>query len=377
LVLLIGAGLLVRSFWLLQQVSLGFNQDNILTMQMAIPGYKYPDPPRQAEYVKQILQRVSTLPGVEAAAISTSLPLNGTDTNSSFRIEGRPPASPQDKPLATITPVSPDFFKVMQVPQISGRAFTEQDTDKSPPVIIINEKMAKTYWPNENPVGKRMSVTLEGYKILHEIVGIVGNVRSTSLGEEPQAALYLPYAQIPFQLVFLTARTKTDPLSMASAVRNEVLAVDRDQPVYDIKSMQQVIRDSSAKQSFSMLLLTIFAVLALCLAMIGVYGVVASSITQRTREIGIRMALGAQQRDILKLFLKNGIFIVLIGIALGLAASFAVTRIMSSLLYQIKSTDPATFLLAILALLVISILAIYIPARRAAKLEPMVALREE
>jgi putative ABC transport system permease protein len=279
--------------------------------------------------------------------------------------------------LATLTLVSPDFFKVMQIPLIKGRALTAQDTEKAPPVIIINEAMAKSYWPTEDPVGQRMAVTLEGYKIPREIIAIVGDARSASLSEEPRPAMYIPYAQNSYELIFLTARTKTDPLSLSSAIRKEVLAVDKEQPVYDIKSLNQVVRDSAAKQSFSMLLLTIFAVLALCLAMIGVYGVIASSTSQRTREIGIRMALGAQQGDILKLFLKHGILIVLLGIALGLVVAIAMTRIMSSLLYQIKSTDPSTFALAILALIIISILAIYIPARRAAKLEPMVALREE
>ena len=377
LVLLIGAGLLIRSFWLLQQVKLGFNPDHVLTMQMALPNYKYPQDYQRADFFKQLLPRLSALPGVESAAVATSIPLSGSDTKSSFEIAGRPPVSSQDKPLANVVVASPDFFKTMQISLVSGRAFAEQDTDKAPPVAIINQAMAKSFWSNENPLGGRLVTTLEGGKIQREIVGIVGDVRSDSLSDEAKPAIYMPYAQNSYTLVYLTARTKSDPLSLASGVRREVLAVDRDQPVYDVKSMDRVIWDSSAKQNFNMLLLTIFAALALVLAMIGVYGVVASSSSQRTHEIGIRMALGAKPSDILKLFLRQGFVLILAGIALGLAAAFGLTRIMASLLYQIRATDPGTFILVVLALIIIFFLAIFIPARRAAKLEPMVALREE
>jgi putative ABC transport system permease protein len=375
LVLLIGAGLLVRSFWLLQQVSLGFNQDNILTMQMVLPTHKYPDNYRRAEVVKQILQRISTLPEAEAAAAATSLPLTGSDSSTFFEIEKRPASSPQNRPLANFILISPDFFNVMQIPLVRGRAFTAQDTDNSPPVAIVNEAMAKTFWPNDDPLGQRLSMSLEEGKVQREIVGIVGDVRSASLSTDPKPAIYVPYAQNSYELVYLGVRTKSDPLSMASAIRREVLFVDKEQPVYDIKGMNQVIRDSSARQNFNMLLLTIFAALALTLAMVGVYGVVASSVSQRTVEIGIRMALGAQQRDILKLFLRQGMLLILIGLIIGLAVAFVLTRMMSSLLYQINSTDPVTFLIAILGLTIISFFAIYIPARRAARLEPVIAIR--
>lgn len=377
LVLLIGAGLLIRSFWLLQKVNLGFNSDNVLTMQMALATYKYPEESQRAEVINQMVQRISALPGVESAAVATTIPLSGSDVKTSFEIVGRPPASPQDRPLANVTIASPDFFKMMQIPLVNGRAFTEQDTGKVTQVVIINQAMAKNFWPNESPLGGRLTMTLEGGKLQREIVGIVGDVRSESLSDEPKPAMYIPYAQGPFQLVYLAARTKSDPLSLAPSVRKEVLAVDRDQPVYDVKSMNRVIWDSSAKQNFNMLLLTLFAALALVLAMIGVYGVVASSSSQRTHEIGIRMALGANRSDILKLFLRQGLVLILIGIALGLAVAFGLTRIMASLLYQIKATDPGTFILVVLSLIIVFFVAILIPAWKAAKLEPMVALREE
>jgi len=377
LVLLIGAGLLIRSLWLLQQVRLGFDPDHVLTMEMALATHKYPDNNRRAEVMKQLLQRISTVPGTEAAACATTLPLTGSDASTFFTIEKRPTSSPQNRPLANFILISPDFFNAMKIPLIRGRTLTAQDTDQSPPIAIINEAMAKSFWPNDDPIGQRLAMSLEGGKIQREIVGIVGDVRSASLGTDPKPAIYVPYAQNSYELVYLAVRTRSDPLSIAAAVRQEILVVDKEQPVYDVKSMDQVIRDSSAKQNFNMFLLTIFAALALILAMVGVYGVVASSITQRRIEIGIRMALGAQPSDVLKLFLRQGMLLILIGLIVGLAAAFVLTNIMSSLLYQIKATDPPTFVMAILGLTFISFLAIYIPARRAAKLEPVIAIKEQ
>jgi putative ABC transport system permease protein len=376
LVLLIGAGLLIRSFWLLQHVKLGFNPDSVLTMQMALPNAKYPEEYQRAEVINQMVQRVSALPGVESAAFGTSIPLSGSDVKTSFEIAGRPPVSPQDKPLANITLVTPDFFKMMQIPLVNGRTFAEQDTDKVSQVAIINQAMAKNFWPNESPLGARLTMTLEGGKIQREIVGVVGDVRSESLNDDPKPAIYVPYAQRSASPVYLAMRTKTNPLSLVSSIRKEVLAVDRDQPVYDVKSMNRVVWDSSAKQNFNMLLLTLLGALALVLAMIGVYGVVASSSTQRTHEVGIRMALGAKPSDILKLFLRQGLVLILAGLGLGLVVAFGLTRIMESLLYRINATDPGTFILVVLALIIIFFVAIFIPARRAAKLEPMIALRE-
>jgi len=376
LVLLIGAGLLIKSYWLLQQVNPGFNPDNVLTMQMALPEYKYPKDEQRADFSNRLLQRITALPGVQSAAVSTSIPLSGTDTSSTFEIVGRPPASAETKPLVTLSITSPDFFKVLETPLTRGRAFTDRDALAASPVALINEALAKRYFPNEDPLGKQLAAALEGGAVKREIVGVVGNIRSASLSAEPKASMYIPYAQISPQLVFLTVRTQTAPLNMTSAVRNEVLAIDKEQPVYEIQSMQQVVNRSAAKQTFSMLLLSIFAALALVLAVIGIYAIVASSVTQRTQEIGVRMALGATPGNILKLVIRQGIVYVLIGLAIGLAAAFAMTRAIESQLYQIKATDPVTFLAAVIALIGVAVIALYIPGRRAAKLEPMEALRK-
>jgi putative ABC transport system permease protein len=376
LVLLIGAGLLIKSYWLLHQVKLGFNPENVLTMQMALPDYKYPTDAQRADFFNRLLQRVATLPGVQAAAVSASLPLTGTDTSSTFEIVGRPPASAENKPLIALSISTPDYFKVLETPLVRGRFFSDRDATNAPPVALINEALAQSYFPGEDPVGKQLAAALEGGGVKREIVGVVGNVRSASLSAEPKPSMYIPYAQVSPQLVFLTVRTQTAPLNMASAVRNEVLAVDRDQPVYEIQSMQQVVSRSAAQQTFSMLLLSIFAALALVLAVIGVYAIVASSVAQRTQEIGVRMALGATPGNILKLVIRQGIIYVLIGLVIGLVAAFAMTRAIGSMLYQIKATDPLTFGVAVVALIGVAVLALYIPARRAAKLEPMTALRK-
>ncbi|MDQ1610292.1 MAG: hypothetical protein QOG00_223 [Pyrinomonadaceae bacterium] len=376
LVLLIGAGLLIKSYWLLNQVQPGFNPNNVLTMQMALPDYKYPTDAQRADFFNRLLPRINALPGVQSAAVSTSIPLTGTDTSSTFDIEGRPPVSPENKPLITLSIASPDYFKVLETPVVRGRAFTERDALNAPTVAIINEALAKSYFPNEDPVGKQLAAALEGGGVKREIVGVVGNIRSASLTTEPKPSMYIPYAQVSPQLVFLSVRTQTAPLNLASAVRNEVLAVDKDQPVYEIQTMQQVVNRSAAQQTFSMLLLSIFAALALVLAVIGVYAIVASSVTQRTQEIGVRMALGATPGAILKLVMRQGIVYVLVGLVIGLAAAFAMTRAIESLLYQIKANDPVTFLVAVLALIGIALVALYIPGRRAAKLEPMDALRK-
>jgi putative ABC transport system permease protein len=376
LVLLIGAGLLVKSFTLLRKVRLGFNPDNVLTMRMALPLYKYPEGPQQAEFIDLLLRRVSALPGVGAAAVTTSVPLSGTGTDATVEIEGRQSALPQDKAMADYVLASPDFFKVMETPLLRGRGFNEHDAGKSPPVVIVSEAMARSFWPGEDPIGKRLSTALEGAQVKREVVGVVGDVRRASLDAEPRPALYVPFAQNPYPLLFLAVRTKSSPPAMTNPVRAEVLSADPDQPVYDVKDMRQIVGDSSAQTSFSMSLLSIFAGLALALAMVGVYGIVSASVGQRTHEIGIRMALGAQQRHILALVMRQGLLVILIGVVAGLAAAFGLTRVMASLLYQISAADPLTYVAATALLFLVAVLAIYVPARRASKLEPMSSLRE-
>jgi putative ABC transport system permease protein len=368
LVLLIGAGLLVKSFMLLNQARLGFNPANVLTMRMAGR--------QRADYVNRLLQRVGTLPGVGSAAVTTSVPLSGTGTETSLAIEGHPSDLARERAVADYVLASPDFFKVMETQLVRGRAFNERDAGQSPPVVLISEAMAKSFWPDEDPIGKRLSTALEGPEVKREVVGVVGDVRRASLNTEPKPTLYVPFAQNPYQLLFLTVRTKGQPLEMTNTVRNEILSVDPDQPVYDVKDMQQIVSESAAQTRFSMFLLSVFAGLALLLALVGVYGVIAGSIGQRTHEIGVRMALGARPGHILALVMRQGLAVILLGLLAGLAAAFGLTRIMASMLYQISSADPLTYLAATALLLLVAVLAIYIPARRAMKLEPVSALRE-
>ncbi len=377
LILLISSALLVESFSRLHHVNLGFNPDHVLTMRMALPTAKYIKGEQKSAFFQQLLQQISALPGVQSAGVTTSLPLSGTGPNTTVEISGRPSVSLEDKPKADYFLATPEYFNTLDIPLLRGRMFTEQDTSTSAPVALINEAMAKTVWPNQDPIGQQVSTALEGDKVKRQIIGIIGSIRHASLDTEPQPGLFVPYAQNPYELVFLAVRTKADPLSLASTVRNQVMAVDREQPVYDIKSMDQVIKDSSARRSLNMLLLSISALMALVLAMVGIYSVIASSVTQRTYEIGVRIALGAQPGDILKLVLRQGLILVLIGMAVGVAAAFGITQVMSSLLYKISATDPLTFLGASLILAVIAMVAIYMPAHKATKLKPMVALRQE
>ena len=377
LTLVIAASLLIKSFIHLQEVNLGLDPENLLTMRMALPTYKYQNHSQRVQFFKQALQQISSLPGVESAGITTSLPLSGTGANVTVDIAGRPVASVDDKPKADYFLATPGYFNTLRIPLLRGRMFTDQDNDKSPPVAIINNAMAESFWPHQNPVGQQISTALEGDTVKREIVGIIGDVRHESLDTSPQPGLWVPYAQNSFQLVFLAMRTKAAPLSLASAIRDEIQRVDKEQPVYDVKSMTQVIKDSSARRSFNMLLLTVSAGMALILAVVGIYSVTASSVTRRTHEIGIRLALGAQKGDILKLVLRQGVILILIGTTIGVVSAFSVSHVISSLLYQISATDPFIFLGAILILASIAILAVYIPARRAIKLDPMMALRQE
>jgi predicted permease len=346
-------------------------------MRFALPEYKYGKPEQQAAFVKQLVQQVSTAPGVESAAVAINVPLTGTGTGVTFDIVGRPAPTAQDRPMADFSIATPDFFKTMQIPLRQGRFFTEQDSSSAPPVVIINEAMAKTYWPNQNPIGQRLTQGLDPTRTEREIVGVVGNVCQSSLTDDPAPALVVPLDQLPYNLLFLITRTKAEPLSMTSVVLGSLQKVDRDQPVYDVKTMDQVVRDSNTQRSFNMFLLSSFAGLALVLAMVGVYGVIVFSVSQRKQELGIRMALGAQPGDIRRLILKQGLILAGIGLTIGLSVAFGVTHIMASLLYHISATDPMVFGGASLILTVLALLATYAPAHRAAKLEPMVVLRQK
>ena len=375
LVLLIGAGLMIKSFTRLQRIDPGFNPVNVMTMSVSLPSSKYREPHQQTGFYNQLIERVRSLPGVESAAASTSIPIGGSDYIYGFLIEGGT-VSPQDAPSANYYSITPDYFKAMGIPLKRGRNFTDADLANTTLVAIINETFAKRYFPDEDPIGKRIHIT-NGPQAFREIVGIVGDVRHYSLDQESTAQMYEPYAQKPFTSMALAIRTTQDPTSLISAVRSQVLAVDRDQPVSNVKTLEQLVSESIAQPRLSMLLLTIFAVVAMVLAAVGLYGVMSYSVTQRTNEIGIRMALGARRTDVLRLVVGQGMMLAVIGVGIGLAASFVLTRFLATLLYTVSATDPLTFAGLSLTLTGVTLLASFIPALKATKVDPMIALRYE
>jgi len=378
LLLLVGAGLMTKSFIRLQRVDPGFDATNVISMNLALPTSKY----RQQQvnvFYDQLIERLRNLPGVKSVAGINPLPLSNTNFSSRFIVEGAPFVPLADRPYAGVRVITPDYFQTMSIPNLRGRSFTEQDRENTPRVIIVNEALASRYWPNEDAIGKRLDFTEEdsGKQEWLEIVGVVGNVRHKALETEVMPEAYLPYKQSPENFMNLVVRTTTDPASMVPAIRSQVLSVDQDQPVSDIMTMEQRVAKSVAAKRFVMFMLGAFSILALGLAAVGIYGVMAYLVTQRTQEIGVRMALGAQKSDVLKLVVSKGMALAIIGTAIGLVASLALTRLMRSLLFEVTPTDWLTFVTASTVLLIAALLASYIPAHRATKVDPLTALRYE
>jgi predicted permease len=370
LVLLIGAGLLVKSFLRLQSVNAGFDPHNVLTMQTTLPKKQYPDTAKQNAFVQQVLQRIKTLPGVKSVAATINLPLVGT-WGMGYRVTGHDNAPNQIADNANITP---NYFRTMGISVLQGRDFSESDRTDGPEVIIISEALARRHFPNENPLGQTIDA---GRK--REIVGVVADVKPRGLELEVKPQIYLPYAQKPTiaSFVTFTISTEPEPHSLAGSVEKEIRNLDKDLPVANVRTMEQIVSASLAQRRLTMFLLGVFAVMALVLAAIGVYGVLSFSVAQRSHEFGIRMALGAQLNDVLRLVLRDGMKLALVGTAIGLLAAFALTRLMSALLFGVTPTDAATFAIVSTALLLVAAFACYIPARRAAKVDPLVALRYE
>ncbi len=378
LVLLIGAGLLIRSFIRVQQVEPGFAPQNVLSMRLALVGPAYSDEARRVSFYQQLWERVRGLPGVESAGGASVLPLTGGIGWGSITIEGYNPSSGQSMIQADQRVASVGYFETMKVPLISGRFFTEQDAKESAQVVIVDENMARSYWPNTDPVGKRLKRgDANSTAPWLTVAGVVANVKQYALDTDSRVALYTPHLQSGSGSLSIVARTTTDPVSVAGAITREARTIDPNLPVYDVKTMEQWLAESLARRRFAMLSLGLFALVAMLLAAVGIYGVMSYSVAQRTREIGIRVALGAQTRNVLKLVISQGMLLAGVGVGAGLIAAFAITRVMASLLFGVGATDPLTFAAIALLLASVALLACWIPARRAANVDPMIALRHE
>ncbi|HZJ42511.1 MAG TPA: ABC transporter permease [Pyrinomonadaceae bacterium] len=375
-VLLIGAGLMIRSVMYMKQVEPGFKAQNLLTAKLSLPREKYADAESTIRFYNQLLTRVEALPGVEAAAVISHLPVEEQGFNGNVTVEGKT-YPPNESPLVEYRMVSRDYLKAANIPLLRGRFFTDQDRADSPPVVVINDSMAKKVWPGEDPIGKRV-----GDEVKATVIGVVGDVKNYGLLRKPVAEMYAPYTMKDFWPDMLwnmriMVRANADDTNLAAAVRREVQSVDPAQPLYAVQSMTVVLENTVKDKSLNMTLLVVFAGLSLLLAVIGVYGVMSYSVAQHTREIGIRMALGARPSSILKLILGRGMFLIVIGVAIGLLASFGLTRFISTMLFGVTPTDPLTFVVIVLLLALVALLACLVPAQRAMRVNPIVVLRYE
>jgi len=397
LVLLIGAGLMIRSFYRLQKVDPGFSYGHLTSFTVSVPQKKYPNIEQREAFFKQLLQNARGLPGVEGTAAASGLPLGNNGWQTGFTVEGQPPPPRDQTPLMEACLVTPDYFRVMNIPLKRGRYFTEQDdrsflagkdlskldedqrTMAGVNAIIIDEEFARRYWPNEDAVGKRIRLGGTDPKApVLTVLGVVGRVKMEGLSQDSNRVQgYFSFAQMPFSGMTVITKTAGDPNQLIAALREQVKAVDPDQPIYNIRTMDEIRSESVAPERLNLTLLSLFAGIALVLAVVGIYGVMSYTVTQRTHEIGIRMAIGAQPRDVFKMVLGQGMMLALIGVAFGLAGAFALTRLMTTMLFGIEPTDPATFASIAVLLTGVALAACYIPGRRATKVDPVVSLRYE
>lgn len=375
LLLLIGAGLLVRSFSRLLHVNPGFDSQNVLSMNVSLPTVKYSDPQKQIAFFDELVRRVSALPGVHSAAISAALPLVPKRITPMLP-EGQAEVPLAERPFLIIEAVSPSWFQTMRVPMLAGREFTEADNAAAPKVVIINQSFARRFWPNQNPIGKHVLV---GRALATEVVGVATDVKNRGLALDSQAQVYVPFPQLPWGNMNLLLRTATDPHTMISATRGQIAAIDADQPVTNIQTIDELMDGSRAQPKFILLLLGLFSGAALVLAIVGIYGVLAYSVAQRQQELGIRLALGAEKSHILGLVVRQGLVLTVTGIVIGLFAALLLSWLMASmlsgLLYKIGARDLTTFVLAPLVFLLIALFASYLPARRATQVDPNDAVR--
>ncbi|HEU4796139.1 MAG TPA: ADOP family duplicated permease, partial [Pyrinomonadaceae bacterium] len=377
-VLLASAGLLIKSFVRLQQVDRGFQTENILTMVVRLPAARYPDDPQVVTFFNQALERVRTLPGVRSAGMVNFLPLyGGLGSNTGFKILGRPEPPPGQAPSTDVRVADAGYFPTLGIPLLRGRNFSDTEHREARQVILINEALARLHFPNEDPIGKRLDVAMFEKPTPAEIIGVVGNVRYDSLIDESPAAVYFPHPDLAYPFMSLVVRTEGEPATIAPAVQREIRSLDPNQPVSDVRTMDQVMAEWVSRSRFNTLLLGLFAGLATLLSAVGIFGVMNYSVALRTRELGLRLAIGAQPRQVLMLVLKQGLLLTILGVVVGLAAALALTRLLSGLLFGVEAIDVSTFTMISLLLVIVSLVACYLPARRAMRIDPLQALRYE
>jgi putative ABC transport system permease protein len=396
MVLLIGAGLMIRSFYRLQNVNPGFSYEHLTSFSISLPEKKYAGEEQLNDFFNRLLENIRPLPGVLAVAAASGLPLGNNGWQTGFVVEGKPLPPRSETPLMEACTVTPDYFRAMNIPLLRGRYFTDQDNRaflagrdlsklnegerliSGTNVIIIDEEFARRYWPNEDAVGKRIKIGTDEKSPSLTVVGIVGRVKMEGLNQDSNRVQgYFSFAQLPFNGMAVIIKAAGDPTQLVASARDQLKAVDPDQPIYNIRTMNEIRSESVAPERLNLTLLSIFAGIALVLAVVGIYGVMSYTVTQRTHEIGIRMAIGAQPKDVFRMVIGQGMMLALIGVAFGLVGAFGLTRLMTTMLFGVAPTDPVTFAAIAVLLAGVSLVACYIPGRRATKVDPVVSLRYE
>jgi putative ABC transport system permease protein len=376
-VLLVAGGLLIRSFSLVTSVHPGFDPNHVTEAEVSLPQFQYSTPQQWTAFTDELLTRLHAQPGLRDSAVAAPLPMDRQGQASfEFIIVGGPPRPPSEPATADYTTVSPDYFRVMGIPMLRGRLFSEQDAPSNPNVAIVSETLARRYFPNQDPIGRQMRFGFPpNSNVTREVVGVVGDVRDVALSKEPGPMMYVPFAQAPLYGGEVVVRSSLAVSSVAAEIRQAVRSIDKNLPVTDVAAFQDALGQSISRERFRTLLLGSFSAIALLLAVVGIFGVISYSAAQRSPEIGIRMAVGAQRHDILRLILGQGAKLAVLGLGIGLVLALLLTRLMASLLYNVSATDPLTFGGVAIILLGAAVTACYIPARRAMRVDPIVALR--